>query len=631
MPLTKLQFRPGINREITSYSNEGGWFDGDKIRFRFGFPEKIGGWQRLGNSTFLGSCRALHIWRTLGLETYLGVGTHLKYYVEYGQGYYDVTPIRRTTSAGAVTFAATDGSSVLTVTDGTHGAVAGDFVTYTDAVSLGGTITADVLNQEYQIASIVDSSTYTIVARAVASLSQITIDGAYTPTPVVANASDTGNGGAGVIGAYQINIGLDTSVFGTGWGAGPWSRGAWGSAATIDLIKDTLRLWMHDNFGEDLVLNVMSGGIYYWDSSGGLSNNRAVAISDLAGANASPTVATQIMVSDVDRHVIAFGCDPVDNPGVQDPLLIRFSSQESVTDWNPTALNTAGDLRIGSGSKIIVAVETRQQTIVFTDTSLHAMQYLGPPFTFGIQKISENITIQSPNAAVAVDDRIFWMGRNEFYLYEGTVNRLPCTVRDYVFNDINFDQAEKVFTAANTANSEIWWFYPSANSSENDRYVSFNYLEQAWSYGNLARTAWLDRGVEQLPIAASTDKRLYNHEIGFDDSSTVPASPIEAFVQSSPIDLGDGEQFVFMRRLIPDMDFRNSTAETPSVDVTTRIRNFNGGNYLRTTTSTVNGDTEQVHLRLRGRQFSMRVASDGEGVGWRLGSMRYDLRPDGRR
>jgi len=631
MPLTKLQFRPGINREITSYSNEGGWFDGDKIRFRFGYPEKIGGWQRLGNSTFLGSCRALHVWRTLGLETYLGVGTHLKYYVEYGQGYYDVTPIRRTTSAGAVTFAATDGSSVLTVTDGTHGAVAGDFVTYTDAVSLGGTITADVLNQEYQIASIVDSSTYTIVARAVASLSQITIDGAYTPTPVVANASDTGNGGAGVIGAYQINIGLDTSVFGTGWGAGPWSRGAWGSAATIDLIKDTLRLWMHDNFGEDLVLNVMSGGIYYWDSSGGLSNNRAVAISDLAGANASPTVATQIMVSDVDRHVIAFGCDPVDNPGVQDPLLIRFSSQESVTDWNPTALNTAGDLRIGSGSKIIVAVETRQQTIVFTDTSLHAMQYLGPPFTFGIQKISENITIQSPNAAVAVDDRIFWMGRNEFYLYEGTVNRLPCTVRDYVFNDINFDQAEKVFAAANTANSEIWWFYPSANSSENDRYVSFNYLEQAWSYGNLARTAWLDRGVEQLPIAASTDKRLYNHEIGFDDGSTVPASPIEAFVQSSPIDLGDGEQFVFMRRLIPDMDFRNSTAETPSVDVTTRIRNFNGGNYLRTTTSTVNGDTEQVHLRLRGRQFSMRVASDGEGVGWRLGSMRYDLRPDGRR
>jgi hypothetical protein len=631
MPLTKLQFRPGINREITSYSNEGGWFDGDKIRFRFGFPEKIGGWVRLGNSTFLGSCRALHIWRTLGLETYLGMGTHLKYYIEYGQGYYDVTPIRRTTSAGAVTFVATDGSSVLTVTDGTHGAVAGDFVTYTDAVSLGGNITAAVLNQEYQIASVVDSSTYTIVARAVASLSQITIDGAYTPTPVVADSSDSDDGGAGVIGAYQINIGLDTSVFGTGWGAGPWSRGSWGSAATVDLIKDTLRLWTHDNFGEDLVFNVVNGGIYYWDSSGGLSNNRGVAISDLAGANTSPTVATQVMVSDTDRHVIAFGCDPVDNPGVQDPLLIRFSSQESITDWNPTALNTAGDLRIGSGSKIIRAVETRQQTVVFTDTSLHAMQYLGPPFTFGIQKISENITIQSPNAAVAVDDRIFWMGRNEFYLYEGTVNRLPCTVRDYVFNDFNFDQAEKVYASANTANSEIWWFYPSANSAENDRYVAFNYLEQVWTYGTLARTAWIDRGVEQLPIAASTDKRLYNHETGFDDGSTVPASPITAFVQSSPIDLGDGEQFIFMRRMIPDLDFRNSSAEDPSVDITTRVRNFNNGNYLRTTTSTVDGDTEQVHLRLRGRQFSMRVESDGAGVGWRLGSMRYDLRPDGRR
>jgi hypothetical protein len=288
MPLTKLQFRPGINREITSYSNEGGWFDCDKVRFRASYAEKINGWQRLGNSTFLGTCRGLHLWRTLGLETYLGVGTHLKYYIEYGQGYYDVTPIRRTTSAGAVTFVATDGSSVLTVTDGTHGAVAGDFVTYTDAVTLGGDITAAVLNQEYQIASVTDSSTYTIIARAVASLSAITIDGEYTPTPVVANASDTGDGGAGVIGAYQINIGLDTSVFGTGWGAGPWSRGSWGSAATIDLIKDTLRLWTHDNFGEDLLFNVHNGGIYYWDSSGGLSNNRGVAISDIAGSDLAP-------------------------------------------------------------------------------------------------------------------------------------------------------------------------------------------------------------------------------------------------------------------------------------------------------------------------------------------------------
>ena len=384
MPLTKLQFRPGINREITSYSNEGGWFDGDKIRFRFGYPEKIGGWQRAVTSTFLGSCRALHIWRTLGLTTYLGLGTNLKYYVETGNAYYDITPIRLTTTAGDVTFAATDGSSVLTVTDVDHGAVAGDFVTFSGAVSLGGTITAAVLNQEYQIASIIDEDTYTVVARAVAGLSGITVDGQYTPTPVVANASDTGNGGAGVIGEYQINIGLDTSVFGTGWGAGPWSRGSWGSATTIDLIKDTLRIWNHDNFGEDLVFNVMNGGIYYWDSSAGFTS-RGVALADLVGANSAPTVAIQVLVSDIDRHVLAFGCDPLDNVGVQDPLLIRFSDQGSVTDWEPRATNTAGDLRISSGSKIVVAVETRQQTIVFTDVSLHALQYLGPPFFFRIK------------------------------------------------------------------------------------------------------------------------------------------------------------------------------------------------------------------------------------------------------
>jgi len=392
-----------------------------------------------------------------------------------------------------------------------------------------------------------------------------------------------------------------------------------------------LRLWSHDNFGEDLLLNVVNGGIYLWDSSAGLSNNRAVAISDLAGAVSAPTVATQVMVSDIDRHVIAFGCDPFTDVGVQDPLLIRFSDQESVVDWLPTATNTAGDLRLGSGSKIIRAVETRQQTIVFTDVSMYAMQFIGPPFTFGLSKVSENITIQSPNAVVAVDDRIFWMGRNEFYVYEGTVNRLPCSVRDLVFNDMNFDQVEKIFAAANTANSEIWWFYPSANSAENDRYVVFNYLENLWYYGSLARTAWLDRGIEQLPMAASTDHRLYNHETGFDDGSTVPASPIDAFVQSSPLDMGDGEQFVFMRRMIPDVDFRNSSTADPSIDVTTRVRNFTNGNYLRTTTSTVDEDTEQIHLRLRGRQFSVRIASDGAGVGWRLGSMRYDLRPDGRR
>jgi hypothetical protein len=526
---------------------------------------------------------------------------------------------------------ATDGSSVLTVTDGTHGAVAGDFVTYTDAVTLGGDITAAVLNQEYQIASVTDSSTYTIIARAVASLSAITIDGEYTPTPVVANASDTGDGGAGVIGAYQINIGLDTSVFGTGWGAGPWSRGSWGSAATIDLIKDTLRLWSHDNFGEDLLFNVHNGGIYYWDSSGGLSNNRGVAISDVAGSDLAPTIATQIMVSDVDRHVIAFGCDPLDNIGVQDPLLIRFSDQESLIDWRPTTTNTAGDLRIGSGSKIIRAVETRQQTVIFTDTSLHAMQFLGPPFTFGIQKISENITIPEPQRCGGCGRPYLWMGRKEFYVYEGTVNRLPCTVRTTYSTTLTSTKRKKLLLRRTRRTARYGGSIRRSIAQRTTATSSTTTSSRSWYYGTLARTAWIDRGVEELPIAASTDYRLYEHEIGFDDGSTVPPSSIDAFVQSSPIDLSDGEQFVFMRRILPDVDFRNSEADTPSIDITTRTRNFNSGNFLRTTTSTVNENTEQVFLRLRGRQFTVRVESDGLEVGWRLGSLRYDMRQDGRR
>lgn len=630
MPLTKLQFRPGINREITDYSNEGGWYDGDKIRFRSGFPEKIGGWERIGVRTFLGTCRSMHFWRTLGLNTYLGMGTNLKYYIQYGEAFYDITPVRYTTAAGDVTFSASNGSSIITVTNIDHGAVINDFVTFSGAASLGGTITADVLNQEYQVASVTSGDVYTIVAREVATVSDITIDGAYVPTPVVANGSDVGDGGASVVGAYQVNTGLDTSVYGTGWGAGSWSRGGWGSAADINLLSDTLRIWTHDNFGEDLIYSVMGGGIYYWDSSGTLET-RGVALSDLAGANLVPTVATQIMVSDADRHVIAFGCDPLDNPGVQDPLLIRFSSQESVTDWNPTALNSAGDLRIGTGSQIIKAVETRQQIVVFTDFSLHAMQYLGPPFTFGITKISENVSIQSPNAAVAIDDRVFWMGRSEFYVYEGTVNRIPCAVRDYVFNDLNLEQLEKVFAAPNTANGEVWWFYPSLNSNQIDRYVVYNYADQIWYYGTMARTAWLDAGGEQYPVATGLDNHLYNHELGFDDGSTDPSSAITAYVQSSPMDLGDGQQFVFVSRMIPDVGFRDSTAIPPTLDITTRVRNYSNGNYTRTTTSTVDPDTNIVHLRLRGREFTLKAESDGLGVGWRLGSMRYDIRPDGRR
>jgi hypothetical protein len=630
MPLAKFQFRPGINREITNYSNEGGWFDGDKIRFRFGYPEKIGGWQRKSTKSFLGISRALHPWVTLDNDQYIGVGTSLKYYIERGGGFNDITPLRNTTAAGDVTFAATNGSSTLTVTDTNHGAVAGDFVTFSAAVSLGGNITAAVLNQEYEIDSIVDANSYTITARAVATVADITIDGEYTPTPVVANSSDSGDGGAAVVGAYQINVGLDTAVAGAGWGVGTWSRGAWGSASNQPVVTNQLRLWSHDNFGEDLLINVRDGGIYYWDSSAGLST-RAVALSTLSGANATPTIAKQVLVSDRDRHVIAFGCDPQATPGVQDPLTIRFSSQESLTDWAATATNTAGELRLGSGSEIVRAVETRQQILVLTDTTLYSMQYLGPPFTFGVGAISENISILSPNAVVAVDDAVFWMGNSEFYAYSGRVENLPCSVRDYVFDDFNQDQALKVAAALNSANTEIWWFYPSANSQNNDRYVVFNYGEKAWYYGTLPRTAWIDRGIFDNPIAASSDHYLYFQEIGFDDGSTNPASAISAYVQSSPIDIGDGQQFMFISRLLPDLSFLNSTTLSPTATFTTAVRNYQQGGFSASTASTFTSSTEQFFLRLRGRQMTMRVGSDGLGTTWRLGSPRYDLRPDGRR
>ena len=639
MPLTKLQFQPGINRESTSYSNEGGWYDMDKVRFRMGYPEKIGGWTKLGIKSFLGSCRALHSWRTIALNNYLGVGTSDKYYIEEGQGYYDITPIRETTSAGDVTFAASDGSSTITVTDTNHGAVVGDFVTFSGAVSLGGLITANVLNQEYKINSIVGSNSYTITAREVNSVADITVDGVYTPVAVTANSSDSGNGGSSVVGAYQINTGLDTSVFGNGWGAGTWSRGAWNSAAVIDTLTDTLRLWSHDNFGEDLIINVYNGGIYYWDASVvSPLTSRAVSLSSLAGASNAPTVAAKVIVSDVDRHVIAFGANSLGS-ATQDPLLIRFSDQENAADWTPSTTNTAGDLLIGSGSRIVTALETRQQILVFTDASLHVMQYLGPPFTFGINMISENVTIASPNSAIAIEDNVFWMGNNEFYTYGGAVQKLPCTVRDYVFSDFNQNQSEKVFAASNTSFSEVWWYYPSANSENVDRYVVYNYQQNIWYYGTLARSAWMDRGVEQNPIAAGLDGYLYTHENGFDDGSQNPATAISAYIESSQFDIGDGNNFSFVSRIIPDVTFRDSTASSPSVTFTMKARNFPGGNYLqeddsiitKTATVPVEQFTNQANIRLRGRSMALRVDSNGTGMTWRLGSPRMDVRQDGRR
>ena len=641
MPLQKLQFRPGVNRETTSYTNEGGWFDCDKIRFRFGTPEKIGGWEKYSGKSFLGTCRALHPFVALSGESYLGVGTNLKYYINEGGGYNDITPLRETTSAGDVTFAATNGSSTLTVTDSNHGALENDFVTFSGAASLGGNITAAVLNQEYQISRIVNNNSYEVVAREVASLNDITVDGAYTPTAVLANSSDTGNGGGSIVGAYQIQSGLDSSVAGAGWGAGTWSRGTWGSAANLTAVGDILRIWSHDNFGEDLIINVRDGGIYYWDkSTSSAPFARAVQLQDLAGADSTtPTIAKQVMISDRDRHVIVFGCDAQNAIGTQDPLLIRFSDQENPTVWAAQATNTAGDLRIGTGSEIITALETRQQILVWTDKSLHSMQFLGPPFTFGISMISENITIASPLAAIAVDDLVLWMGEQEFYIYSGQVQSLPCSVKAYVFNDFNQDQAEKVTAAVNSAYSEIWWFYPSASSDVVDRYVIYNYSEKVWYYGSLSRTAWIDRGVNQYPIAASTDGYLYYHEFGTDDGSVNPPAAISSFIESSQMSIGAGENFVFLSKLIPDVTFDGSTSPSPNVDFTLETRRFPGTDYsqtvqsnvIRSATVPIEQFTDQVRLRMRGRSFALKIESDTTGVEWRLGTPRVDIRPDGRR
>lgn len=637
MPLTKLQFRPGVNRETTSYTNEGGWFDCDKIRFRSGTPEKIGGWQKKGTKSYLGSARTLHPFIALDGSRYIGVGTHLKYYIEEGGGYTDITPLRLTTAAGDVTFAAANGSPILTVSETAHGALVNDFVTFDGAASLGGNITAAILNQEYQIISVINSNSYTISARTVSTIDSVTVDGAIVATAVNASGSDSGNGGSSGRAKYQVNTGLDTTVIGTGWGAGTWGRGTWNSGSSTLVAGAELRTWSHDNFGEDLLINARDAGIFYWDKSAG-SAERAVGLSTLTTDTTTPTIAKQVLVSDRDKHVVVFGCDAQDAVGTQDPLLVRFSAQGDPFTWESQVTNTAGDLRIGSGSEIVSAVETRQQILILTDTSLHAMQFVGPPFTFGISQLADNITIMSPLSAVAVDDNVFWMGLEEFYAFTGQVQKLPCSVKSFVFNDINLSQRSKIVAGVNSSFSEIWWFYPSASSSDNDRYVVYNYAEQVWYYGALARNAWLDRGVNDDPISAGEDGYLYLQEIGYDDGSTSPASAITAYIESSQVSIGEGDRFVFMRKVLPDLTFDGSTSDSPSANFIFQARNFPGGNYLqsntsavtRTATAPVEQFTDQVNLRLRGRSFALKVQSTTTGTSWRLGTPRVDIRQDGR-
>lgn len=615
MALTKLQFAPGVDKEGTEYTADAGWFDSDKIRFRKGRPEKIGGWQKYSDNSFLGICRSIFDWASLESIKYVGLGTNLKFYVTQGNTFNDITPIRSTTAAGDVTFAATNGSSTITVTDTAHGAVVNDFVTFSGAVSLGGNITAPVLNQEYQIVSVPTANAYTIEAKDTSGAT------------VTANASDTGNGGSSTVGAYQINTGLNAYVSGTGWGAGAWGSGTFGSTSSIS-ASGQLRLYSQDAFGEDLIFNPRGGGIYYWDESSG-TGARAVNISTLSGASNVPTVALKVLVSD-DQHVIAFGCNPIGSSDI-DPLFVRFSDQESAADWTPTATNTAGGVRINSGSQIIGAVKARQEILIWTDVSLHSMRFVGAPFTFQFTRLSSDISMISPNAAVSARGVVYFMDRGNFFVYNGSVQPLPCSVKDYVFSNINMQQSFKIFAAENNDFNEVMWFYPvGEGNTETTHYVAYNYLENLWSVGTLERGAWSGANTQSYPIATSAlddqPNYLYQHEVGYD----ADGEAMEAYIESGDLELGEGEFFMFIKRIIPDFTFSGNTSDAQT-DIIIKGSDFPLETATTLSTSTITSTTKQSFVRNRARHSVVRIESNGTGYGWRLGDLRFDMRQDGRR
>lgn len=624
MTLKKLTFKPGINRENTRYTTENGWYECDKVRFRQGSPEKIGGWSRISTRTFLGVCRSLWNWITLNGVNLLGVGTNIKFYVERGGDYFDITPIRSAVTLNDP-FTATNGSATLTVADAAHGALDGDFVTFSGAVGLGGNVTADVLNTEHEI-TLVDTNSYTITLS------------------VTANATDAAGspgGGASVAAAYQLNTSSAAQVPLMGWGGGTWGGGTWGVGTTS---TSSLRLWTQANFGEDLLFCARGGAIYYWDSSAGVGT-RAINLTAIGGADAEvPTVANFVFVSDVSRFVFAFGCDDYSS-ATQDPMLVRWSAQEDAATWLPAATNQAGSLRLSHGSEIILAIQTRQEIFVLTNSAVYSMQYLGGSDGWGAQLLGDNISVVSPNAAAQASGMIFWMGTDKFYIYDGRVNTLPCDLRRYVFNDINYNQLEQVCCGTNEGFSEIWWFYPSAEAEENDRYVVYNYLEKIWYYGALGRSAWLDTALREYPVAATYSNNIVSHEYGNDDDTTGTPAALEAFVTSSEFDIEDGHHFGFVWRVLPDVTFDGSTAASPAATMTLIPLLNSGSGYTdpesvggssnaavaRGVTVPIEAFTGQVYVRVRGRQMALKMASTALGTTWQMGAPRLDVRPDGRR
>lgn len=798
MPIQKLAIQPGVYREGTSYSAEGRWFDCDKIRFRSGNAEKIGGWIRASNYTYDGVARSLWNWVDLQGTNYLGVGTNLKYYIEKGGFYYDVTPIRKTvspmannpfasafstlnggigasdtsitltaatsfpntggiikidseeilyngvtsntltgctrgyngTTAASHLTGANVGCSTITVTDIANGVVQNDFVTFSGTTLFGG-FAADDLNAEQQVFRIANSNSYTF-----------NVDGVFS-------TSAAAGGGAAVVAEYQVNTGLDVYIIGTGWGAGTWpnplsftltnpfattsgsgtivvthnshgltngqyvrfsgasavggvpaallnrtyqityigvnsysialgndgygnpitasattsgggtvtayyqtgTRG-WGQASTTTGIGQQLRLWSAENFGQNLVLAPRNGAIYYWLDSGGVTD-RAELLADLstaAGFDGTfvPNKTLEASASSIQRFVIAFGAnpyDPTDSETAFNPMLVRWSDQENPYEWVPSITNQAGEFPLSHGSTIVTYINTRQEILVWTDSALYSMQYLGPPYVWGFNILMDNISILSPNANITVNNVTYWMGDGKFYQYTGRVETLPCALRQYIFNDLNKDQAYQVFAGANEAYNEVWWFYCSNGSNVVNKYVIYNYVENVWYYGTMGRTAWLDSGLRQYPMAANYDNRILYHEANVDDVSGLTPVPINAYIQSADFDIGDGDRFAFVWRILPDINFTGSNVDKPTVKMEIRPRRNAGAPYSPADNPTVQSQDNytnvrsyniqefdgQVYTRLRGRQMALRIESTDLGVAWQLGAVRADIKPDGRR
>ena len=619
MPLQKIMFKPGVNRENTRYTTEGGWYDCDKVRFRQGTPEKIGGWQRISATTFLGVCRSLWNWVTLGSQNLLGVGTNLKFYIENGGSYNDITPLRKTAATlGNNPFSTVLNSTTVTVTDATGGYANNAYVTFSGATAVGGL----TLNGEYQI-TIPGTATTTY---------EITASSAATSTAV--------GGGASVLAAYQINPGPAYAVPLTGWGAGAWGSGTWGIGYTS---VDALRIWNQTNFGQNLIFGPRGGGLYYWDANTSLTT-RGVLLSSLSGASDVPLYQNFLLVSDASRFVIVFGTNEIGDT-ILDPMLIRWSDQEDPVQWTPAITNQAGSIRLSHGSRIVTALQSRQEILVWTDASLYSLQYLGPPYVWQSQLLADNISLVGPNAVAIASGITYWMGVDKFYKYDGRTQTLRCDLREYIFSDISSAQYEQVFASTNEGFNEVWFFYCSKDAIAIDKYVVYNYQEDIWYYGSMARTAWLDSGLRNYPLAATYNYNVVNHEQGVDDNATGTTLPIEAYITSSEFDIGDGHNFGFVWRILPDITFRGSTATSPQATMYLKplqnsgsgynnpesVGGTNSGAVTRTAVIPVEQFTGQINTRVRGRQMAFKIDSTALGVTWQLGAPRMDIRPDGRR